>query len=90
MSFITLGPATLKETICIGEDERTKDIFPSFGMRSHLLLSPNTLPQAYALLMAFDKLWSYFTLLKGIPESYFPVATVLELVQFPQGCDRLS
>lgn len=25
MSFTTLGPATLKDNICIGEEERTKD-----------------------------------------------------------------
>lgn len=80
MSFITLGPATLKETICIGEDDRTNDIFPSFGMKSYFLLSPNTLPQAYTLLMAFSKPWNYFTHLKGIPENHFPVAAVFELV----------
>lgn len=49
VSFITLGPDTLKEIICIGEDERTKDTFPSFGMKSYFLLSPNTVPQAYPL-----------------------------------------
>lgn len=73
MSFITLGPATLKDNICIGGEERTKDTLPSFGMKSYFLLSPNTVPQAY-LLMAFNKPWSYFTLLKSIPENHFSVA----------------
>lgn len=31
VSFMTLGPVTLKDTICIGQEERTKDIWLSFG-----------------------------------------------------------
>ena len=73
MSFITLGPGTLKENICIGEEERTKDTLLFFGMKSYFLLSPNAIPQAY-LLMAFSKPRSYFTHLKSIPENHFSVA----------------
>lgn len=60
VSFITLGPATLKDNICIGEEERTKDTLLLFGMKSYFLLFPNTVLQAY-LLMDFNKPWSYFT-----------------------------
>lgn len=80
MSFVTLGPATLKDTICIGEDERTEDALPSFGRKSNFLLSPDTIPPAY-FLMAFNKPWSYFTHLKSVPENHFSVAhTVLESI----------
>ena len=73
VSFITLGLATLKDNICIGEEERTKDTLPSFGMKSYFPLSPNAIPQAYHL-MAFNKPWSSFTHLKSIPENHFAVA----------------
>lgn len=76
VSFMTLGPATLKDNICIGEEERTKDISLSFGMKSYFLLSPNTISQA-CLLMAFNKPLSYFTHLKSIPESHFSVAHII-------------
>lgn len=87
--FMTLGPATLKDNICIGEEERTKDISLSFRMKSYFLLSPNTVSQA-CLPMAFNKPLSYFTHLKGIPDSHFSVAYIIfELIWFLQAHDRL-
>lgn len=76
VSFITLGPATLKDNICIGEEERTKDILLSFGMKSYFLLSPYTISQA-CFPMAFNKPLNYFTHLKSIPDSHFSVAHII-------------
>lgn len=76
VSFMTLGSVTLKDNIYIGEEERTKDISLSFGMKSYFLLSPNTISQA-CLLMAFNKPLSYFTHFKSIPDGHFSVAHII-------------